>query len=366
MPPNRKLAEPLQQIDRTWVHWRGRSLVYFGGCDYHRLSSHPQLIAAFQVGLESGLSVSASRLTTGNHRIYVDLETALARFFRAKAAVLLPTGYVTNLAVAEGLAGRFANVLLEERAHASLTHAAAQFGCPVSRFSVGRLNELHRLTDWLKRQGRLIVLTDGLFSHDGSVAPLKGILAAVPQDALVLVDDAHGGGVIGRQGRGTPEFTGVDRKRVIQTITLSKAFGVSGGAVLCDRALAGQIVNRSPAFGAATPMPLPLAQAALESVELLRREPGFLERLVQNTAWVKQALSGRDWPSLQTPGPVLAMTPQNPAQAARVRRSLLKHGVFPSLIRYGSGPPSGYYRFAIASEHSREQLERLVAALAAF
>src|SRR4051812_48816423 len=117
--------EPLQQIDRTYVRFRGRKLSYFSGCDYFRLASHPRVIAAVEAGLSQyGLNVAASRMTSGNHRLYLDLEAELARFFGAESAVLVPSGYLADLVAAQALAGEFSHALIDEAAHAALVDAS--------------------------------------------------------------------------------------------------------------------------------------------------------------------------------------------------------------------------------------------------
>src|SRR5256714_12347203 len=124
--------EPLQQINRTCVRFRNRTLAYFSGCDYFRLSSHPRVIAALQAGLRKyGLNVAASRLTTGNHKLYGELEERLADFFKAETAILVSTGYLANLIVAQALAGNFSHALIGEKAHSSLSDATRLLECPV-------------------------------------------------------------------------------------------------------------------------------------------------------------------------------------------------------------------------------------------
>ena len=126
------LPPPLQQTDRTFVLAGGRKVTYFGGCDYFRLSSHPAVLAAMSKGLERfGLNVAASRKTTGNHRLYELLEERLAGFFGVEAAVLVSSGYVSNLAVAQALAGQFTHALLDDGAHNSLVDATKFLDCPV-------------------------------------------------------------------------------------------------------------------------------------------------------------------------------------------------------------------------------------------
>lgn len=359
-----ELAPPLQQLDRTFVIHRGQRLSYFGGCDYFRLASHPAVLQALQDGVgKYGLNVAASRLTTGNHPLYEQLEQRLAAFFGAETALLVSNGYVTNLVVAQALAGRISHVLIDERAYAALADAAPLFGCPVLRFKHRDADNVADTVQRLGKAARPILLTDGLFSHNGQVAPLKGYLAALPGDARLLVDDAHGAGTIGPKGRGTAEHLGVCDRRLIQTITLSKAFGVYGGAILGPAALRKRIIAASRMFGGNTPLPLPLANAALAAVNLLRADKAPRRRLVVNTTYVKTAVREAGLPVPETPGPIVSLVPRRARDGEAVCKQLLARKIFPSFIRYPGGPKAGYFRFAIASEHASEQLDALISVL---
>jgi len=358
------LPSPLQQIDRTYVFHRGKRFSYFGGCDYFRLASHPKVMRAVREGLATfGLNVSASRSTTGNHRLYDRLENELARFFDVEAALLVPNGYAANLAVAQTLAGRFSHAILDARAHPSLADAAQFLDCPVVRFHHRDVEDLGRLRRRLGSGVRPILLTEGMFSHDGSVAPLKAYLRVLPKDALVLLDDAHGAGVLGKTGKGTPEYAGVSRRRIIQTVTLSKAFGVYGGAILATGRMREQIIARSRLFTGSTPLPLPLARAALEAVNILRNGSRLRARLQRNVDRLKKALRGAGLSEQPTPGPVISLIPRDDREAQVLRRSLLRRKILPALIQYPGGPAGGYFRFAISSEHTRTQLVNLMRAL---
>jgi 7-keto-8-aminopelargonate synthetase-like enzyme len=258
---------PLQQVDRTCVIFRGRKLSYFSGCDYFRMASHPAVLQAVKNGVSRfGLNVAASRLTTGNHQLYRQLERKLAEFFHAEAALLVSTGYLTNLAVCQALAGEFSHALVDEKAHVCLQDAARFLGCPVLRFRHRDVGDAVRLVKRCGKRARIILLTDGMYSGQGIAAPLAEYLRRLPKTALMLVDDAHGAGVLGQQGRGTPEFTGAQRRRLVQTLTLSKAFGVYGGVVLSSPGIRRRIIERSRVFVGSTPLPLPLVNAALTSV----------------------------------------------------------------------------------------------------
>ena len=359
-----KEAEALQQFGKTQVIYRGRKLAYFAGCDYFRLARHPAVNqAAAQACRTVGLSVSASRRTTGNHVLYQTLERELAKFFRAPSALLLPTGYMGDLAVGQALAGQFTHALIDARSHGSLATAARFLDCPLLTFPHRNAPELAQVIQGCGPDSRVLVLTDGLFSHDGSVAPLKEYLAVLPASGMLLVDDAHGAGVLGRQGRGTPDHEGVDRRQIIQTITLSKALGTYGGAVLASRELRDRIMATSNSFAGVTPFPLPLAAAALKSLELLAANPGWRERLFENAARVKSALRKCGVPLPDAPGPIIPLPECTPAQAKALQRALLAAEIYPSYIQYPGGPANGYFRFVISSAHTRRQLDALAGVL---
>lgn len=355
---------PLQQIERTYVRFRGRKLSYFSGCDYFRMASHPEVMAALASGVKRyGLNVAASRLTSGNHRVYGALERELTRFFGAQDALVVSTGYVANIVVAQALAGDFSHVLMDEKSHSSLRDAACFLECPVLQFAHRDVADLDRTVRRCGPGSKLLLLTDGMFAHDGSVAPLRQYLEILPGDALILVDDAHAAGVLGRHGRGSIEQAGISRRRVVQTITLSKAFGVYGGAILGPPSLRKRILARSRLFGGSTPLPLPLANAAIRAVQILARNQSFRRRLFANAEYVRNALRDCRFSFSEAPGPILALYPRGAREASNLRAALLTGGIFPPFIKYPGGPESGYFRFVLSSEHTRHQLGVLVEVL---
>lgn len=364
-PQMDRLPPPLQPWDRTSVLEQGRKLSFFGGCDYFRLSSHPALRRALQEGLDelAAISVCGSRKTTGNHPLYETLERALSAFFRFPSALLVANGYLTNLAVAQALAGEFTHALIDERAHASLLDAARFLDCPVLSFSHRDGMSAAKRARRCGPKARLIVLTDGLFAHSGEVAPIHEYLSLLPASCRFLVDDAHGAGVLGRHGRGTLEFLGVHSARVYQTITLSKAIGLSGGGVLGPASLRCRIISRSRLFTGHTPMPLPIAHAALAALRILDSDTGLRRRLFFKACYVRAALREAGWPVVETPGPIISLgLARKPAQAALCRK-LRAAGIQPPLIQYPSGSTGRYFRLVISSEHTCEQLETLVGVL---
>ena len=359
--------ESLQFIGLNEVRLRHRRLDYFSGCDYFRLARDPRLAQAAMVSLkENGLNVAASRRTTGNHRIYAQLETALARFFDAETALVLPDGYFAPIVAAQTLAGEFSHAFVDELAHGAVLDAARMLDCPVEQFTHRDATALAELMSKCGRNARPIILTDGMFAHDGSVAPLRDYLKILPARGMILVDDAHGAGVLGATGKGSLEFAGARCQRIIQCATLSKAFGAYGGVVLASRALREKILARGRAFIGTTPLPPPLAGAALAALKILQREPARRKRLFQNLNYLRTKLRAAGWNISDAPGPIVRLPALPAKQTADLKARLLMAGIYPPFLKYSTASAPGIFRFVISSEHTRAQLDRLTAVLAAF
>lgn len=206
-------------------------------------------------------------------------------------------------------------------------------------------------------------MTDGLFAHDGSVAPLREYLKILPSNGRILVDDAHGAGILGVTGKGALEHEGMSRRRIIQCGTLSKAFGAYGGIVLASRAVREKVWARSWAFMGATPLPLPLAGAALAALKILQSEPGRRKRLFENTAYLRKHLRAAGWNVSDTPGPIVRLPVMNDTEIRGWRGRLLAAGIYPPFLKYGNASADGFFRFVVSSEHTRVHLDKVVAAL---
>jgi 8-amino-7-oxononanoate synthase len=358
--------EPLSFVGKNKVRFRNRTLVYFSGCDYFRLARDARLAAAARKTLaDTGLNVSASRLTTGNREVYLRLEAALAKFFRAGAALVLPDGYLAPLATAQALAGQFTHAFIDERSHGASQDASRMLDCPVKKFPHRDAAVLKKLLVKCGRRARPIILTDGMFSGDGAVAPLRAYLKILGRNGMMLVDDAHGAGLVGQTGKGSVEHEGVGRDRIIQCATLSKAFGAFGGVVLSSRAIRAQIMAHSRSFVGTTPLPPPLAGAALAAVKILSRDTARRKRLFANLSWLRHRLRAAGWNIAETPGAVVRLPDLSDAEGARLKQALLAAGIYPPYVKYGAGA-RGIFRFVISSEHTRAQLQTLAAVLADF
>jgi 7-keto-8-aminopelargonate synthetase-like enzyme len=356
--------EPLQFVSANEVRWRSRTLTYFSGCDYFRLARDPRLAAAAEKSLaQHGLNVAASRFTTGNHNIYATLENALAHFFDAETALIFPDGYLAPMAVTQALAGSFSHAFIDELAHGALVDAARMLDCPVKKFKHLDADDLAQLIAKCGRGARPIVLTDGMFSHDGSVAPLREFLKVLPKRGMILLDDCHGVGVLGATGKGSLEYAGVSRNRIIQCATLSKAFGAYGGMVLTSRKLREKIFAGSRSFIGTTPLPPPLAGAGLEALKILQHGTARRRKLSLNVRRVRTALRAAGWEITETPGPIVRLPLMAEAEASRLKQRLLEAGIYPPFLKYGNASAQGFFRFVISSEHTSKHLDKLIRVL---
>ena len=357
---------PLQQAGRNFVRFNGRKLLYFSGCDYFRMASHPAVLRAASSGLKNyGLNVAASRLTTGHRRIYEELEASLADFFGAEDALLLPSGYSAGAVAAQALAGDFSHALVDEKAHPALQDAALHLRCQMLKFKHRDAEDLRAVAQSCGRGAKLAILTDGMFARDGSVAPLAAYMNVLPPNARLIVDDAHGAGVLGKTGQGALEHEQVDRRRIIQCVTLSKAFGVYGGAVLGSRAMRKRMLAKSGAFIGCTPLPPALANAALTATKILSRSGEMRNRLHENASYVKTTLRQAGWEIPDQPGPILPIHIHSASKSEALRQQLLASDIYPPFLRY-AGQRRGFFRFVISNEHTEAHLSRLVGVLARF
>lgn len=353
----------LRFLDATHVQVRQRRLLYFGGTGYLGLAFHAEVRAAFAEGAMKGfLHSAASRTTTGEQPEYLRVERQLARFFRVDEAVLVSAGYLAPIAVAHGLRDEVTHVWVEASAHACVQDVAMLVGRPVLKFKSGEVASLRAALKQLPRGARPLVACDGTWGTRGGMGPVDAYLQALPARGFLLVDDAHGAGAVGPGGRGVCALLKVDDARVIQTVSLAKAFGVSGGAILgASRPLDGIRARAAAYIGTTAPL-LP-AMAALEVALKQIAQSNLVDRLQANARLLHEGLPRRPEVISDPRTPVVGVYPSNARQARRLREGLIRAGIFPSFIRYLNGPAEGFLRLAVQAEHWPEEVARLAAAI---
>ncbi|MCP5161534.1 MAG: 8-amino-7-oxononanoate synthase [Hahellaceae bacterium] len=371
----RRLLESAQGPE---VRIDGVDMLAFCSNDYLGLANHPEVVSAFsQAARQWGVGGGASHLVNGHHAQHHALEEELASFTGREAALFFSTGYMANIGAVNALLGRQDLVLEDRLNHASLLDAGLLSGARFQRYLHADVRSLEgRLKKYDAR--RKLVVTDGVFSMDGDLAPLAG-LARVCQanDAWLMVDDAHGFGTVGRGGRGIVDVFGLSQAQVPVLVgTLGKAFGTAGAFVAGSRDLIETLVQHARSYIYTTAMPPALAAATRVSLRLLEQEEWRRERLQQLAGRFRREARRMGFTLLDVAGEdeaghALPLTPIQPVliggaeQALSLAKALEREGILITAIRPPTVPENGSrLRVTFSASHTEAHLDRLLDALA--
>lgn len=341
----------------------GEELLAFQGCDYLGLAHHPEVLEAAGRALYQGISVSASRETTGHRPIYDQLEEALAEFLGVEAALVTSSGYLADLALLQGLSGPERVAIADADAHPALLDAARAAGLSIQDHGPGDLTRAHALLDRSCDRGPLL-LTDGVYPLQGRLSQLPDLLQILPGDGHLVVDDSHGVGVIGPGTRGSCAYWSVQDPRVVITTSLAKGLGAFGGAVAGSASVIARIRSSAESYLGSTPPPPHLAAAALAAIDVLGRERSRQERLQANCVALQRIGVRLGLEEKHPPLPVLALPVADELDGKRVQLGLRAKGIFVAHIHYPGAPSAGVLRLAVNAEHGAADLRRLEEALA--
>jgi 8-amino-7-oxononanoate synthase len=344
----------------------GRRMVMLGSNNYLGLTNDPRVKeAAIDAVRKYGSGCAGSRFLNGTLDLHVRLEERLARFMRKEAAVTFATGYQVNLGAISCLVGKGDVVYLDKQDHACIIDGARLAFGEVRKFKHNDARDLARqMRNDTAARGRMIVV-DGVFSMEGDIAPLPEIVAAAREfDAAVMVDDAHGIGVLGASGRGTAEHYGLEDEVDLVMGTFSKSMASVGGFIAGDETVIDYIKHRARTliFSAAPP-PASVA-AALATVEIMEREPERRTRLWENARFFAEGLRslGLDTAGSETPV-VPVVVGEDDAALAMVQR-LHEEGVFVNCVLSPATPPGrALIRTSLMATHTREHLTRALEAI---
>jgi len=374
------LRRRLVAVDRCGgvVHRRGRGLVNFASNDYLALSGHAKLAeAAAAAARAEGVGSGASRLVSGHLERHAALEARFASFKHAEAALLLPTGYMANLAVLTALAAPGDLVCLDKLNHASLIDAARASGATVRTFGHLGYDKLDRLlarhadqapgdVDADRRPRRFIV-TDSVFSMDGDVADLRALVALRDRhDAILIADEAHGTGVLGAAGTGLAELQGVAGRVDVTISTASKALGSVGGIVTGERVVIETLVNEARSFVYTTAAPPPQVAAIDAALDVIGEEPWRREATAANAGRLRAGLVAAGWPVADDPTPIVPVLVGEAEAATALSERLEGAGMFVPAIRPPTVPPgTARLRISLRADHAADQIDRLIDAIGA-
>ncbi len=348
------------------LHSEGRELLNFCSNDYLGLANHPELIAALKRGVdEYGVGSGAAHLVNGHSHAHHALEEELAAFTGRPRALLFSTGYMANLGVAGALLGRGDTAFEDRLNHASLLDAGLLSGARLVRYAHADPAALEAKLQASKSEEKL-VLTDGVFSMDGDIAPLPALAeAAMPNGAWMMVDDAHGIGVLGHSGGGCLQHFGLGLNEVpILMGTLGKALGCFGAFVAGDEALIETLINKARPYIYTTAMPPAVAEATRASLRLVQSEGWRREKLHTLIARFRDGATQLGLRLMESITPIQPLLVGNAHEALHLSEALLDKGILISAIRPPTVPEgTARLRITLSAAHSEEQVERLLAAL---
>jgi 8-amino-7-oxononanoate synthase len=359
---NRRILESAQGAHVTVD---GQAYLAFCSNDYLGLAAHPALVeAACQGAVQYGVGAGASHLIIGHTAAHHQLETELAQFLRQDAALLFSTGYMVNLGIVSALMGRNDLVLADKLNHASLNDAAQLSRSRLVRYNHLDLDHLERSLATASERKKLVV-TDAVFSMDGDIAPLPALLALCERyDAYLLVDDAHGFGVLGEQGRGILEHFGVDSPRLIYMATLGKAAGVFGAFVAGHTSLIQTLVQGARTYIYTTAVPPLLAVALRASLRLFHEEAWRREHLRELIADLKQYLRTGCWQLLPSETPIQPLLVGGNKEAVALSDALRSRGILVPAIRPPTVPKGqARLRISLSAAHSKDDVRKLAETL---
>jgi len=369
---NRLKAKGLYRVLRTIesaqgakVLIEGKELLLLCSNDYLGLANHPKVREAAKTAIDSyGFGSGASRLVSGSMNPHSMLEERLAEFKGTEAALLFNSGYAANTGIIPALAGREDMIFSDRLNHASIVDGCRLSMAEVRRYrhaDAGHLEELLKARD----SGGKLVITDAVFSMDGDMAPLPEMAAlAKKYNSMLMIDDAHGMGVLGAGGRGTAEEMGLDPGDIdIHMGTLGKALGGFGAYVAGSRELIDYLINSARPFIYSTALPPSTAAAALAALDIVTGEPKRRERLKENADFMKNGLAGLGFDTGDTKTPIIPLMAGSAERACSMMEALLEEGIFAQAIRPPTVPEGrARIRVTVTSEHSMDDLEMALGA----
>lgn len=352
-------AFPVIEID-------GKERVNFAANDYLGLAGEARVAEALAAGARRwGAGAGAAHLLSGHARAHAEFEEALADFLGCEAALLFSTGYMANLGAVGALAGRGDTVVEDKLNHASLIDAAILSRARLLRYAHGDAGAAARRLG--QAGGETLLVTDGVFSMDGDLAPLPALAeTAARGGATLMVDDAHGFGVLGERGRGSLEYCGLAPDSApVQVVTLGKALGVFGAAVVGSRELVETLVQRARPWIYTTALPPAIAEALIVSLRLVREEGWRRERVRAHVARFRSGCERAALDLMDSPTPIQPVVVGSAARAFEVSARLAERGFYVPAIRPPTVPEgSARLRITLSAVHEESQVDALVAALA--
>jgi len=325
--------DPLGRSGRLMID--GRSVILLASNNYLGLADHPRIKeAAANAIRQYGLGSGAARLISGNSPPLTALEERIARFKQTEAALVFNTGYMANLGILSCLIPSDGLLIADRLCHASLIDGCRASECRFRVYEHGNLGQLDRILSKRPSNQAAVIVTDGVFSMDGDIAPLPALVdLARRRGAAVYLDDAHATGVLGKGGRGTVEHFGLEPQSVIQMGTLGKALGCFGAYVTGSRTFIDYLINKAKTFIYTTALPPAVAAAATTAFEILEDEPEIRDNLWRNRTYFSEGLKSIGFDTMNSETPIIPILIGESRAAVLFAERLLENGIFAPAIR---------------------------------
>ncbi|MCW8910235.1 MAG: 8-amino-7-oxononanoate synthase [Gammaproteobacteria bacterium] len=344
----------------------GKQVLNFCSNDYLGLANHPDIQQAFIKGIETyGSGSGAAHLVNGHSSAHHALEEELAEFTGYPRALLFSTGYMANLGIAQALCDKGDSVLEDRLNHASLLDAGLLSGARLQRYQHGDISDLENKLI-ARKTGEKLVMTDGVFSMDGDIAPLNQLVdLCQQQDARLLVDDAHGIGVLGEQGRGSLSHCHIpDHNKPVLMATLGKAFGTAGAFVAGSEDEIEYLIQQARTYVYTTASPPALAEATRTSLRIIQRDDWRRDHLQSLILQFKTAAKELGLPLMDSDTPIQPVIIGDSKKAVDISKQLFQQGIMITAIR----PPTvarntARLRITLSAAHTKQHLDRLIIAL---
>ncbi|OUL18306.1 8-amino-7-oxononanoate synthase [Nostoc sp. 106C] len=349
------------------VFLEGREVINFASNDYLGLAGDERLIAAGVAATkEFGTGTTGSRLLSGQRELHRKLEKAIASLKQTEDALVFSSGYLANLGAIAALVGKRDLILSDQYNHSSLKNGAILSGAAVIEYPHCDITSVkNHLIEQRQNYRRCLILTDSVFSMDGDLCPLPALLDLAEEfSCMLLIDEAHATGVMGKTGAGCVEYFGCTGKQLIQIGTLSKALGSLGGYVAGSTTLIDFLRNRAPTWIYTTGLSPADTAAALAAIEIVQQEPQRLTQLWTNVDYLKQLIQEQifELNLLPSESPILCFQLSSAAEALKAGQYLRDAGIFAPAIRPPTVPTSRI-RISVMATHEAMHIDKLVAAL---
>ena len=345
------------------IHVDGRDILNFSSNDYLGLAGDPRLAAAARNALDQeGVGAGASRLISGHLSSHRKLEQLLADFKQTQSSLVFSTGYMANVGIISALVGRDDIVFSDRLNHASIVDGIVFSRAQMKRYPHCDMKALEEMLKETPAKTKKLIVTDSVFSMDGDIAPLDHIVdLAQRYKAMVMVDEAHGFGVLGKNGKGAVEHFGLEGKIDIQMGTLSKAAGCFGGYVCGSKALIDYLTNKARSFVYTTAMPPMVAAAAARGVEIIRDEPTRRQYLLELADDLRRGLNDLGFDTMNSQTPIIPILVKDTQASVDLSAKLFEEGIWVQAIRPPTVPENAArLRLTVTAAHTREDVNQLL------